>query len=160
MRRVRKPVRVRVGIASIALVATLAGAAGCTPVTTDVDYAPSDGVRAQAGKLTALNLLVVADEEGDGGRFLGAFSNASVKATDLKVQAPVGTVIVDEEIAGGGLLNYNAINELHLDDLGGKKPGQFLQVVVSSGDQSVDVNVPILTVGEEPGVDTYGDLAN
>ncbi len=141
--------------AGLALIGTMAA---CSPNTTDMTYAPSDGVRADIGSLAAINLLVVADDEGNRGSFIGAFSNPTTTPADLVVELPQGTVIVDETIDDNGLLNYNAQNPIAIEGLGAQ-PGTNIEAVLRSGDDEVTVNVPVLPSAEVDGVDTYHELA-
>ncbi|TQL63701.1 hypothetical protein [Rarobacter faecitabidus] len=143
-------------VAVVAAAAAVALTTGCAPVTTDTDYAPSDGVRVEVGALTGINLLVVADESGDSGKLYGAFSNGSFTDVEFSLEAPAGKEVADEVIGSRELLNFNAANELVLKSLGGAVPGELLPVVVKAGDESAELSLPIISGAAVDSVDTYG----
>jgi len=71
-------VRRRFALAGVVALVS-AGLAGCSAtnaITTQLDYAPSDGVRATLGDVTAQNLLIITAGEGEEGALQGAFTNA------------------------------------------------------------------------------------
>ncbi|GAA2517082.1 hypothetical protein [Rarobacter incanus] len=139
-------------------IAGLVAVSACSPVTTDMNYAPSDGVRASVSTVTGINLLAVANDEGTRANFVGAFTNSGSESVNVTLEIPTGTIVADKTVAARGLVDYNQDTPLSLQDLSGAKPGTFLTATIKAGDQSTQVRIPVLGHREEQGVDHYNDL--
>ncbi len=105
------------------VIATIAGAAlavtGCSavnPITTSQKYAASDGLQADLGSVTALNLLLVSEGDGEQAVLIGALYNHTADVVTVQISidgsqiqsvdvpafttATLGTGESDEVVAG------------------------------------------------------------
>lgn len=106
--------RVAGPVAAVGLALMLSGCSAANPITTDLDYNASDGVRAVVGSVQVENLIVLTAEQGGPGTLLGAISNEGRE--DLTVS--VG--LVD----GGGDLTTFALSAEETVLLGPENPEQ------------------------------------
>ncbi len=83
-----------VAAGAVVLAALLSGCSATNPITTEVAYAASDGVRTTLGDLTAENLMLVAAAADEPGALQGALSNRGDE--DLTVE--LGTTGGSERI--------------------------------------------------------------
>lgn len=138
------------GLAALSIgVAAALGAAACSPVTTQLPYAPSDGARAVLGdQLTVENLLILTAAEGDPALIVGGLTNRSTStievtlsfgdaATDVQVQVPASDTV---------LLNpANPDGETVVVDPTPGAPGTNVQVTIATASAgSTSVAVPVL----------------
>ncbi|MDQ0424739.1 MULTISPECIES: hypothetical protein [Cellulomonas] len=77
MTRLRpRTARTAAGLAAAAVLA-LSGCSATNPIATIADYQPSDGVATTVGDVRVLNMIVVAQAEGQPGTLTGALANGS-----------------------------------------------------------------------------------
>jgi len=139
-----------------ALAITAAAAAGigaCSPITTQFDYAPSDGNRAALGdEVTVENLLVLTTGQGEPALVVGGITNRTADATTVTLafgstDAPELIETLDLRVEGGSTVLLNPANEDGITailEASPVPPGANLTVTVatpSSGSTTVDVTV-------------------
>ncbi|GIG53723.1 hypothetical protein [Demequina activiva] len=72
--------------AAVALAAVaLAGCSYVNPITTQENYAASDGTQLQIGEVEALNLIVVSPGAGEPGTLIGTLHNSADEDIDVQV---------------------------------------------------------------------------
>lgn len=88
MARSARPARTTLAVAGAVAGALLLGA--CAPITTQMAYAPSDGVRVdfEDADVRGLNLLVVSAAEGEQGAVLGALANKTAEDVEFILTTP------------------------------------------------------------------------
>ncbi|MFC8192467.1 hypothetical protein ACFUMH_12500 [Cellulomonas sp. NPDC057328] len=141
----------RLAVLAVASAALLAGCSATNQITTVDDYPPSDGVAITVDEVRALNLLVLAEEEGGAGLLVGALTNNSGEDTTVtlavdgaepvEVDVPSsGTVLLGGE---GSVGRYGAA-DVRVASVA-TVPGGLTDVTVSTpaGGSSV-VQVPVL----------------
>ena len=90
----------RRGLAVGIALAVAAGLGACSPITTQIQYAPSDGVRvAVSDTVSVQNLMIIAAAEGAPGALQGGVVNngaepASVAIGDVIVEVPAGATVL------------------------------------------------------------------
>lgn len=86
--------RMRRTLAALAIgAAAAAGVGACSPITTDLQYSPSDGSRVEVGdEVTVSNLLVLGTAAGEPALVVGGVTNHSSEATTvtLELAGPAG----------------------------------------------------------------------
>ncbi|PFG35274.1 hypothetical protein [Sanguibacter antarcticus] len=139
------------GVAGLAL-----ALAACSPITTDVPYAASDGIRAQVGDLDVLNLMILSPSKDAAGRLLGAASSASAEPETLTIAAQDGSVTIPVQLEAGETVNFSVDDGLMLlIDQVTVAPGANLPVTLTtSAGESIDVFVPVL----DSTLDEYADF--
>ena len=77
--------RMRRGLAALAIgAAAAAGIGACSPITTQLEYAPSDGSRIELGdEITVSNLLVLTTAMGEPALVVGGVTNHSAEPTTV-----------------------------------------------------------------------------
>ena len=79
MTRLRpRTARTAAGLAAAAVLA-LSGCSATNPIATIADYQPSDGVATTVGDVRVLNMIVIAQGEGQPGTLTGALANGSAQ---------------------------------------------------------------------------------
>lgn len=136
-------------VASVALSAlVLAGATGCTfitPQTTKLTYSPSDGVSiAESGPVVVRNALVVANDAGDAGVFVGALVNTGTTDETMTIEVE-GVSPIRVEVPAGDLISFGSNAEaLELEGFNAK-PGATVNMSFQSGGvASGPTAVPVL----------------
>lgn len=134
--------RRRTALAAVAI--TLGLTAGCSPITTQMQYNASDGTRVDLGDgVTGTNLLFIAEAAGEPAAFYGAFANNSTK--DVVVSFTLSESVTETvELSAGEAVLYSQPGDLTVPDLTAS-PGDWAQVAVhtaSSG--ALIVNVPVM----------------
>lgn len=131
----------RRGLAVGIVLAAAAGLGACSPITTQIQYAPSDGVRvAVSDSVTVQNLLIVAAAEGAPGAVQGGVVNngsedSVVSIGDLTVAVAAGETV---------LLGGSHGEELIVDAVPAA-PGANAQVAVGlEGTEGETVYIPVL----------------
>jgi hypothetical protein len=131
----------RRGLAVGIALAVAAGLGACSPITTKLQYAASDGVRVEVGDaVTVQNLMIVAAAQGEPGAVQGAVVNnggedATVTIGSLTVTAPAGETV---------LLGGAEGEELVVDSVPAA-PGATAQLPVGlAGAEGETVYVPVL----------------
>jgi hypothetical protein len=144
---------------------TAAGAAllsACAPITTSLNYSPSDGVMVFVGaedhgeftKLRGINLMVVAEEEGATGNLLGALANGT-RETATCTLAPEGATPVTFEVAAGDTVYIGGESgEPVLLDVVSAQPGSSIPATLDAGGMSQPFALPVLD-GELPEYASY-----
>ncbi len=140
---------VRYSSRSFAIVAVAAALAltGCSQfseqTTTNVTYAPSDGVQADIGTFGVRNLMVLTDGVGGPAALMGTVFNNGQADVDATIEGPSGltgtvTVPAGERIA----LDATMISTTSADEA--IAPGRLVDVAISAGADSVSLRVPVL----------------
>ena len=148
-------------VASAAISAlVLLGATGCTfitPQSTKIEYAASDGVNVsdQDGPIAVRNALIIANEDGTVGNFVGAVVNPSQDRATLTVSLEGGDPFMIT-VPAGGTVSFGADEEpVEITGLD-TRPGATVAMHVQSGDSAgVTTEIPVLD-GTLP---YYSDLA-
>lgn len=140
-------------LAWIATGALAVALAGCSPITTQVPYAASDGVQAQVGdQVKAENLLIVTAAEGEPGVLLGGLTNLGDEATAVTVTIGAQSVDIPLEPSQTALLGATEATEsdsLTVQDVAidavAAAPGDVTDISLSTPRAgSVTVAVPVL----------------
>lgn len=91
------------GLAAAATLAGALAASACSPITTTLSYAPSDGIQVELDeRVRALNLLVVTRAEGQPGALVGAVANHTTEAIELALTLDGARSEVDLPVEAGG----------------------------------------------------------
>ena len=151
---------------SFAIVAVAAALAltGCSQfseqTTTNVTYAPSDGVQADLGTFGVRNLMVLTDGVGGPATLMGTVFNNGQADVDASIDGPSGlagtiTVPAGERIA----LDATMISTSSADEA--IAPGRLVDVAISAGADSVSLRVPVLdgVLSEYAGVVPTAEVA-
>lgn len=128
--------------------AILLGATGCSmvsPQATTIPYSPSDGVNVPAsGPLQVRNAMVIANEDGTLGNFIGAIVNDTDSAETLNVGIAGRVATVQVPARSVVSLGVDGAQPLFIDSLGAA-PGDNVEMAFQSGDGTgVEVAVPVL----------------
>jgi hypothetical protein len=132
-----------VGAVALVAAAVLSGCSATNPITTEMAYAASDGVRATLGDLTAENLLLVAAAADTPGALQGALTNRGDE--DLEVELDLDGDIALVPVAAGEtvLLGGEDGEEVVLDTPG--EPGSTVEMTLTTDAAgSETVPVPVL----------------
>ncbi|MHA7133559.1 hypothetical protein [Oerskovia turbata] len=128
------------------IVASAVAVSACSPITTDIAYSPSDGIRVDlTDNVRALNLLIVSAAEGEPGTLLGAAANDSDEALEITI-APDGTDPVDVPLEAGETVYFSVDNgfEAQFGNVDAA-PGATIPVTVSaSTGETETVEVPVV----------------
>lgn len=128
--------------------ASLAGCTFVTPIATQYQYAPSDGVIGTVGEIELLNVLVLTDD-GENGNLLFAADNPLSESVDLGIQyvSEGGEridLVVEIPPSSFESFGFGDGGQLHLPEIGAI-PGGLLGVYFQYGDESgVELDVPVL----------------
>ncbi len=122
-----------------------------SPVQTDVQYAPSDGIPVQSGAIEGRNILVVADEVGGPATVTGGLINMGEETVTVEFRSPTtsaGTITIKPR-------EKKPISGVTIPALGAKEgPGTMTTIVMSTPDGDTTASVPVL-----PPVGAYETLA-
>jgi hypothetical protein len=126
-----------------ALAAVLSGCSATNPITTEVAYSASDGVRASLGDLTAENLLLVAAAADSPGALQGALSNRGDEALTVEIATGSSTERIrvgsGETLLLGGTEGEDVVLEAP------EAPGATAEMtLITDAAGSVAVQVPVL----------------
>jgi hypothetical protein len=129
--------------ATAVLAAVLSGCSATNPITTEVAYSASDGVRASLGDLTAENLLLVAAAADSPGALQGALSNRGDEALTVEIATGSSTerirVASGETLLLGGTEGDDVVLETP------EAPGATTEMTLTTDDAgTVAVQVPVL----------------
>jgi hypothetical protein len=129
--------------ATAVLAAVLSGCSATNPITTEVAYSASDGVRASLGDLTAENLLLVAAAADSPGALQGALSNRGDEALTVEIATGSSTerirVASGETLLLGGTEGEDVVLETP------EAPGATTEMTLTTDDAgAVAVQVPVL----------------
>lgn len=130
---------------ALALPAVLAGCSATNPITTDLDYDPSDGVSQRLGDVQVGNLIVLTAEEGAPGTVVGFVANRGTQ--DASVVLTVGGEQSGSiDVPAGSTVNLgpDADESVDLAAVPGI-PGSKLEVTITSDvSGAATVQVPVL----------------
>ncbi|MGP7960141.1 hypothetical protein ACTVCO_04925 [Sanguibacter sp. A247] len=136
----RLQTRTRRGAAAALSLAVVAGLAACSPLTTDLPYAASDGIRVDvAPGVIVQNLLVIAADKGAPGAIQAGLVNNS--ATDITVAIGVERFDVaagTTTVVGGPSGTPSLITSVSV------APGAVLPLAVGTPESATEVPVPVL----------------
>ncbi|MBC7291329.1 MAG: hypothetical protein H5T83_08350 [Actinotalea sp.] len=141
--------------AALAASALLAGCSATNPITTLLDYDPSDGVSQVVGDLRAGNLIVLTAEEGGPGTIVGFVTNRGSQDASvvLEVAGEQGDAI---EVPAGGTVLLGPQGDETLD-VGAvpAPPGSKIEVTLRSDVAgSATVEIPVM----DGTLEEYADL--
>ncbi len=149
-------------VASVALSAlVLAGATGCTfitPQSTLLPYSASDGVNiADSGTVLVRNAMIITNEDGTAGNFVGALINNTDSAQSLDISFDIaGVAPLNVNVPAGESISFGGTTDPLPIDGFTAMPGSTVSVVFSSGGQTGSpTEVPVL----DATLDSYSDLA-
>ncbi|WP_154402099.1 hypothetical protein [Ornithinimicrobium cavernae] len=156
----------RAALSGLALAAalTLSGCQISSPVTTDMNYDPADGVSVDAGQVAVRDLLVVSEGNGAPGTVSGLVVNNTSEPTEVTVTLGTGA----EAVALQPTLSVAPGQSLRLDGQGPDgsgtpvqvpavevSPGGSLQLVVQTSQGEADSGLAPVLLPEGP----YSDIA-
>ncbi len=136
----------------------LGGCSAFSPqTTTNVTYAPSDGVQGEVGDLAVRNLFVLTEEQGASAELVGAVFNESGEQVEVQMtvraqpeegeDAAAGEALLDESVQvdgddsvsfGPGADEQITIKELDV------VPGRAVSVTFFAGDANLTLEAPVL----------------
>ncbi len=132
---------------ALALVTAL-GLTACSttnPQTTTRPYAPSDGVRAEVGQLTAENLLIVAAAAGEPGALQGALTNRGTERLTVTVSTADQQDAATLRVAGGETLLLGGDDGAEVTFTAADPPGATTDLTLTTGQGGTrSVAVPVL----------------
>lgn len=140
------------GARTIALAAVSAtGAlllAACAPITTDLNYDPSDGVGVSVlgeenRDLRGINLMVVSAAEGEAGNVLGALANETADDASFTLEAAGAAPVTVDVPAGGTVYLGTETGEAVQLDTVGAAPGEYVDAVLTVGSDSKEFQLPV-----------------
>lgn len=138
----------RTAVVTTGAVAAAALLAACSPTTTVMPYAPSDGARVNlTGSVRGVNLMVVSEGDGAPGALLGALANDSAEDVSFELAAegndPVSLVVPAGETV---YLNAPGQPELSVDarlDAIDTYPGGELDATLSGAGADEEFRLPV-----------------
>jgi hypothetical protein len=132
-----------VGAVALVAAAVLSGCSATNPITTEMAYAASDGVRATLGDLTAENLLLVAAAADSPGALQGALTNRGDDPLTVEVATDDAAELVFVPAGGTVLLGGESGDEVVLDTPGA--PGSTVEMTLTTDAAGTEtVQVPVL----------------
>jgi hypothetical protein len=132
-----------VGAVALVAAAVLSGCSATNPITTEMAYAASDGVRASLGDLTAENLLLVAAAADSPGALQGALTNRGDDALTVEISLDASSERIRVASGETVLLGGADGEEVVLDTPGA--PGSTVEVTLSTAAAGEEVvPVPVL----------------
>jgi hypothetical protein len=140
--RSARPARTGVVAASVAAGALLLAA--CSPQTTTLPYAPSDGVRVDlTDTARANNLMVLSHGDGAEGAVFGALTNSSSEQVTFTLEVEgADTVSVPVDARSTVTLGGENGEELMLSAVD-TIPGGYLPATLSAGDAVEEISIPV-----------------
>ncbi len=128
-------------LARTAAAALVVGLGACAPITTQEEYAASDGVRVDVSETVRVeNLMVVTSAQGEPGAVQGAVANRG--SEDVTIE--IGDLSVDVEAGSNVLIGGDDGEELLIDAVA-EPPGANLDLMVgAAGTEGELVHVPVL----------------
>ncbi len=123
----------------------LLGLTACAPTMTLNGYAPSDGTRVDlSDSLRAVNLLVVASEQGGEGNVQGALANHTDEAVTFTLTVDgAAPVRIEVDPASTVFLGGDGGEEVVLGTVA-EAPGAFLDAAIEAGGESKQFQLPVL----------------
>ncbi|MCC2307348.1 hypothetical protein [Cellulomonas chengniuliangii] len=140
-------VRRRFALAGVVALVS-AGLAGCSAtntITTQMDYAASDGVRATLGDVTAQNLLIITAGEGEEGALQGAFTNAGRDDLTVTLSTEDDVELAAVPVAAGATVLLGGSSGDIVTFTSPGAPGAAVPLVLSTGAAGAEsIFVPVL----------------
>lgn len=160
MARRRTAVQVRRALAAVALGAVVAGTAACSPVATQLEYAPSDGARVvlgEEGELTIENLLVLTEEADAPALVVAGVTNRTDEPMSVTLTFAEGVATTLEVPANGTVLldPANPDGETVILEASPVPPGATLPVTVSTPELGATLAEVAVLDGTLAPYDTY-----
>lgn len=145
-RRVLHPSRSRVAVCAVFAAAglALAGCSQMSPQTTQLKYAASDGVVADAGALGVRNLLLVTDDGGEEANVVGTLVNSGGEPMSVQLGTATGGPGEPIEIPGMSSVAIGPGGERSMVVPIESGAGTLVAMIVTSGADSLDLEVPVL----------------
>jgi len=139
-----RPVR----LAALAAVAGLAlgGCSAFSPqTTTNVTYAPSDGVQGEIGQVAVRNLLVLTAEEGASAELIGSLFNDSGEDVSVVIDVENGAANETIDLAAGEsvMIGPEADEQVSMESLD-ITPGLTAEVTFVGADGNLNLAAPVL----------------
>lgn len=128
------------------IVTSALAVSACSPITTDIAYSPSDGIRINlTNEVRALNLIIISEAEGEPGTLLGGLANDSDKPVEITI-APEGTDPIDIPLEAGETVYLSVDNGVEAQFANVEAPpGATIAVTVSSSaGESKTEQIPVL----------------
>ncbi|MGB3256370.1 MAG: hypothetical protein WBG89_00430 [Ornithinimicrobium sp.] len=154
-RRTTPPIR-RFGLA-VATLATAFGVSSCqvaSPITTDMQYDPADGVSVETEDMDVLDLVIISEGEGAPGVVSGYVVNTSDEPLTVNVAleaegeradlAPAVEVNPSRGVRMDGRTDDGAFVDPVLADAVPGFPGGLVTLRFSTGQSAVSARVPVL----------------
>lgn len=129
---------------AVALALLLTGCSATNPITTQADYAASDGIRAELGDLRLGNLLVLTSAEGEPGTLIGSVSNDGDQDAAVDITVGESTTGLDVGARSSVVLGTEDGEQVEIDSVPAP-PGALVDVTVTSDvGGTMTVRVPVL----------------
>ncbi|MFH5824936.1 hypothetical protein [Georgenia sp. AZ-5] len=144
----------RTVIAAAVLVAGLTGCSVANPITTQIPYAPSDGIRVSVTNgVSVENLMILTEGEGEPAHLLGAVANNSTEPISITFALGDSGQPIPVRAGSGDTVNFTGAGISTATGEGA--PGSTLPATVSAdGVGDIEVEVPVLD-GTLPPYDEY-----
>lgn len=139
------PVHPRIAAVALAAVLALAGCSATNAITTQFDYAASDGIHERIGQVGVVNFLVVAPAAGEDGVLIGSLINNG--RTDVEVTLGAnGTAATTYSIAAGEILYFGPEDGQEMIVVSETPfPGLMVPVIVFTAETGpVTLDVPVM----------------
>ncbi|MFW7413817.1 hypothetical protein [Demequina sp. SO4-18] len=149
---------VTAGAAAVAAL-VLAGCSYVNPITTQQNYAASDGVQMVGGEFDALNLMVVASDIGEPAVLVGTLYNGSDAdlEIDLSFDAETSTSV---SVPAGSSVQLTPLDGVEVPGTSPVLPGLLAEVGIATGANGFyTIQVPVMdgTLPEyQPTIDALG----
>lgn len=123
--------------------ATVTGCSVTAPISTALDYAPSDGVQVDVGEVRGLNLLIVTSGDGEPGVLIGGITNRGY--SEQKVTLSVdGKDVAQVDLPAQGTHLFENKDLVHVAAVPAP-PGALADVTLGvAGAGQTSVEVPVL----------------
>ena len=135
----------------LAAAAAIAGLAlgGCSmfspQTTTNVTYAPSDGVQGEVGPVAVRNLMVLTAEQGAEAELVGALFNSSQDDVSVVIDVESGAASQTIDLEPGESLSIGpeADEQVTIETLD-VVPGRTVEVTMIGGESNLNLQAPVL----------------
>ena len=134
----------RAVVPAVALALALTGCSATNTITTQADYAASDGVRAELGDLRLGNLLVLTSAEGEVGTLIGSVTNDGSQDAAVDITVGESTTALAVDARSTVVLGSQDGEQVEIESVPAP-PGAFVAVTVTSDvGGTMTVRVPVL----------------
>lgn len=124
---------------SVGLAATVAGCSVFSPMTTAMDYPPSDGHQLDLDTVGVRNIMIVAKEKGAPGQLFGSVVNNGLNEATVTFTNASGA-LAPVKVPAKSVVN---LAPLDLSVANTPQPGTLMPFRVSVGQSAGDLTVPI-----------------